>query len=304
MKTTLLDGYQLAENHKQLLLPKVQQLEVKPVIAAILFTEDAGSVLYTGLKQQMATDLGMGYEIYTFSLKDEVQQVVEQIKKLNQTDSITGIIVQKPWRQRFIEVNQLEVEQGKEQFKAWWNQLITAIEPTKDVDGLHPATLQAIKAGRANEVMLPATCRAVLALMAEAFQTDKLLNYLQEHNLKVVIIGKSDLLGQPLDALLQAEKISSEMIGSQELKTRIEQGIYLTDADVVVTATGRRKLVTGELIKEGAVVIDVGEPVGDVDLDSVMNKAKAVTPVPGGVGPMTVISLLENATDLVWGDIL
>ena len=89
------------------------------------------------------------------------------------------------------------------------------------------------------------------------------------------------------------------MIGSQELSKRIEQKVFLTDADLIISATGRRKLVTGALIKTGAVIIDVGEPQGDVDLTSVLNKAKAVTPVPGGVGPMTVICLLENTIELL-----
>jgi 5,10-methylene-tetrahydrofolate dehydrogenase/methenyl tetrahydrofolate cyclohydrolase len=99
--------------------------------------------------------------------------------------------------------------------------------------------------------------------------------------------------------LLKSQNLSVEMIGSQELNDRIEQGIALTDADIIVSATGRRKLVTGELIKAGAIVVDVGEPQGDVDLASVLSKASVVTPVPGGVGPMTVVCLMENAIKLV-----
>jgi methylenetetrahydrofolate dehydrogenase (NADP+)/methenyltetrahydrofolate cyclohydrolase len=294
MQTKILDGYQLAEQRKQLLQPRVKTLleqGIKPVIAAVLFTEDAGSVLYTDLKREMAQDLGMGYQVYSYSLQDRVEEPVTKIKELNRDENVTGIIVQKPWRSRWIEVNQLEEKEGKQQFVSWWEQLINAIKPTKDVDGLHSNWQE-------QHQVLPATCQAVLTMISEAYQTDELFEYLQTNQLKTVILGKSDLLGQPLFALLQSNNCSAEMIGSQELLERIEQGKSLFDADVIVTATGRRNLITGKLIKAGAVVIDVGEPQGDVDLQSVLGKASALTPVPGGVGPMTVISLMENAVKL------
>lgn len=288
MKTQILDGYQLAEQHKKSLQTRVKTLEVKPVIAAILFVEDTGSVLYTNLKQEMAQNLGIGYQVFTYSLRDGVGEPVKKIQQLNKDSAVTGIIVQKPWRNRWLKVRNLEGKDGKQQFDDWWQKLVITIEPSKDVDGLHPGT-----------EVLPATCRAVIGLLKLAFSTDQLFEHLKNNQLKVVILGKSDLLGKPLFSLLQSEKIAVEMIGSQELKERIEQGISLRDADVIVTATGRRKLITGEMVKDGVVVIDVGEPKGDMDFDEVKNKAKAITPVPGGVGPMTVISLMENAVDLL-----
>ena len=273
----------------------------KPAIAAVLFREDSGSVLYTDLKREMAENLGIGYQVYEYSLKDDISQAVKQIKQLNRDSAITGIIVQKPWLNLWIEARKLETEEGKAQFTQWWQQLVTAIDLAKDVDGLHPLTLEAISDDTWQEKgrVLPATCKAVLALLKSAFETEDLFTTLNQQRLKVVILGKSDLLGQPLFALLQSKNIPSEMIGSAELKQRIEQGIALTDADIVVSATGRRKLVTGEMIEAGAVVIDVGEPQGDVDFTSVAAKAKALSPVPGGVGPMTVVSLMENAIDLI-----
>ncbi|OGJ38310.1 MAG: hypothetical protein A2383_03570 [Candidatus Pacebacteria bacterium RIFOXYB1_FULL_39_46] len=304
MQTQIIDGFQLAEQHRLALAPRVKELLAqgkKPSVAAILFVEDSGSVLYTKLKREMAQSLGINYQIFSYSLNDSVQQVASKIEELGRDAKVTGIIVQKPWRNLWIVTRKLELEQGKREFSAWWKQLTSAINPVKDVDGLHPSTLTAIQSGtwQIKNKVLPATCKAVIELAKEAFATEDLFAYLKNQQLKTIILGKSDLLGQPLFALLNSKKLLVEMIGSQELSKRIEQKVFLTDADLIISATGRRKLVTGALIKTGAVIIDVGEPQGDVDLTSVLNKAKAVTPVPGGVGPMTVICLLENTIELL-----
>lgn len=304
MKTVILDGYRLAEHHRSQLAPRVEKLLAegrKPAIAAILFTEDTGSTLYTRLKKEMAESLGMGYEVHTFSMGDPLESVVQISHDLNNNPAVTGIIIQKPWRQAWISFHQLEAEEGKARFAQWWQTLIESIDPAKDVDGLHPSTLEAIRHGTWMEEgkVLPATCRAVIALLEEAFQTNTLFEHLKTHTLKTVIMGKSDLLGQPLFSLLKSKNLSVEMIGSSELNMRIEQKIFLHDADIIVSATGRRKLITADLVKEGSVVIDAGEPQGDVDFANVALKARALTPVPGGVGPMTVISLMENAVSLV-----
>ncbi len=115
---------------------------------------------------------------------------------------------------------------------------------------------------------------------------------------KVIILGKSDLLGKPLYYLLKNGRVKVEMIGSKQLQQRIRQGVGLSDADVIISATGRPGLVTGEHLKTGVMLIDVGEPLGDVDFESVKDKASFITPVPGGVGPMTVVSLLQNVVKL------
>ncbi|MFH2118764.1 MAG: tetrahydrofolate dehydrogenase/cyclohydrolase catalytic domain-containing protein [Candidatus Paceibacterota bacterium] len=304
MNTKIIDGYQLAEQHRLALIPRVKELLAqgkKPSVAAILFVEDSGSVLYTNLKREMAESLGIDYQVFSYSINDSVRQIVDKVKELGRDPQITGIIVQKPWRNLWITTRKLELEQGKREFSAWWTALVSAINPTKDVDGLHPSTLTAIQTGdwQTKGKVLPATCRAVIELAKEAFSTTDLFTHLQNQQFKTVILGKSDLLSQPLFALLKSKKLSVEMIGSQELSKRIEQKVFLKDADLIISATGRRKLVTDELIKTGAVIIDVGEPQGDVDLASVLDKSSAVTPVPGGVGPMTVICLLENTIELL-----
>lgn len=300
MKTIILDGYQLAFYYQKKLLDEARALrlsETKLVIAAILFHEDIGSQLYTRLKKELAEDLGIEYRVFSFSVVDDQQKIIDKLQKLNKQTDITGIIIQKPWRKTWIKASGYSMEEGKDKFGKWWRELVSVLDINKDVDGLHPSNLSTLQEGgwRAKGRVLPATCQATIRLLEKAFETEHLFAHLRDNSLKTVIIGKSDLLGQPLYAVLSSKKCSVEMIGSQELKTRIEDNIFLKDADVIVTATGRKNLINGSMVKEGSVIIDVGEPNGDVDQDSVMNIAAAVTPVPGGVGPMTVVSLMENA---------
>jgi len=249
----------------------------------------------------MAESLGIGYQVHTFSINDPVELAIKKIHELNQDNQVSGIIVQKPWRQTWLTTKGLTAEKGNLEFRQWWWQLTTAITLRKDVDGLHPKTLESIQLGtwQKEGKVLPATCKAVIELLKAAFTTTKLFDHLRKKHLKTIILGKSDLLGQPLFAVLQTEECSVEMIGSQELNERIAQKKFLLDADILVSATGRAKLITGELVKEGVVAIDVGEPKGDLDFEGVATKAAVITPVPGGVGPMTVVSLMENAVELI-----
>ena len=304
MSAIILDGYQLAEQHRKQLEQKALLLRahgLPPVVASVLFVEDAGSTLYTELKRQMAESLGIGYQVHTFSINDPVELAIKKIHELNQDNQVSGIIVQKPWRQTWLTTKGLTAEKGNLEFRQWWWQLTTAITLRKDVDGLHPKTLESIQHGtwQKEGKVLPATCKAVIELLKAAFTTTKLFDHLRKKHLKTIILGKSDLLGQPLFAVLQTEECSVEMIGSQELNERIAQKKFLLDADILVSATGRAKLITGELVKEGVVAIDVGEPKGDLDFEGVATKAAVITPVPGGVGPMTVVSLMENAVELI-----
>lgn len=300
----IFDGYRFAQEKEESLRARVTHLQTQgqqPHIAAILFEEDMGSQLYTRLKREAAARVGIIYDVFSFSMRDPVGLVVAKIAELNADPAVTGIIIQKPWRASWIEI----VGGTKADFTQWWQKLVGSLQLSKDVDGLHPQTLAAIKDGswQTRGMVLPATAKAVLDILQVAEQqliasnqTDispegSLINY--------CIIGKSDLLGQPLFYELQNQGKKVEMIGSKELKSKIEQGIGLRDKQVVITATGRNKLITGELLSPGTVVIDVGEPKPDVDRDSVAQVASFLTPVPGGVGPVTVVSLLENAVDLL-----
>lgn len=269
---------------------------VEITVAALLFTEDSGSRLYTRLKGEAAARSGISYRVYEFSLSDSIEAVQAKIAQLNADTTITGIIIQKPWRktwQKFQNGNQLK------SYSAWWSALVSKLDIKKDVDGLHPESLQAIKAGTWQEEgrVLPATAQAVVTILDDfSVQTHKSLT-----TYNITIIGKSDLLGTPLFFELQRRGVECELIGRAGLQEKIESGVGLTNADIIISATGVSGLITARLIGEGAVLVDVGEPQPDVDLESVLSSGKVsfITPVPGGVGPLTIACLLQNAVKLV-----
>ena len=198
-------------------------------------------------------------------------------------------------------------------FNTWWQRLVSVIEPEKDIDGLSPTTLAAIKDGTWEEKGLvpPATAKAVF----------KIVNtYISDWpEKKIAIIGKSDLVGKPLYYLFRhaleeevwATSISCRLeedeeddlekqlvlLGKKELNELVNSGQMLKQFDIVISATGRSGLINASMVKEGVALIDVGEPKGDVH-PSAYKKASLYTPVPGGVGPVTVVSLMENGVEL------
>ncbi len=304
----IFDGYQTAEARAIELEQQTQALTkqgIKVKIAAIVFEEDQGSLLYTDLKAQLAQRLNIDYDRYYFSLADQpLKSVQALIKKLNQDPGVTGIIIQKPWKKTW--KSHREAADNQLAFNDWWQQLTSALRLDKDVDGLHPKTMAAIKAGIWKEqgLLLPATAQAVLRILQQAEQRINQLNQTKgkaDYDLKqrkFIIIGRSDLLGKPLYAVLKQNGYQAENVGRKGLKQRIDQGNYLKDIDVIITATGRTKLITADMIKNQSVVIDVGEPRPDVDFEQVKNKCLFITPVPGGVGPMTVVELMANGLSL------
>ncbi|HYD34588.1 MAG TPA: tetrahydrofolate dehydrogenase/cyclohydrolase catalytic domain-containing protein [Vitreimonas sp.] len=290
----IFDGNQAAQAKEAQLKTRVAALREQNIhlkIAAILFTEDSGSVLYTRLKQEAAERVGMIYEVYTHSMADDIAPVQAEIEALNQDPTVTGIIIQKPGKARWLEL--AGAEKSNEDFQAWWTSLVSRLDEKKDVDGLHPATLAAVENNtwKQEKKVLPATAKAVLEILRQSQQLAP--------DRKVIILGKSDILGKPLFYEFKNQGFQVEMIGSKELNQRIEQKKYLLDADIIVSATGRQGLIIGDLVKNGVVVVDVGEPKPDVDFATVAPKASFITPVPGGVGPITVISLLENCVELI-----
>lgn len=327
--TLIFNGESLAKQKALKLKKKVVVYHAKgvyPKIAAIFFEEDSASALYTSLKKQTAENLGLDYQAKAFSFKDSAQKIQDYIKDLSADSSITGIIIQKPWTKKWLE----HLPNGD--FTKWWSSLVSQIATkkthgvNKDVDGLTLETLNSIRAGEwmQNEMVLPATARAVLSILKDYRENvDGEFNYLQE---KILIIGRSDLLGKPLYwhiknlmkkgamipvafgeacqiALSQAQQIENncevKLVGKKGLEEILEQRKSLKDFRVIISATGHKNLITGNMIAENSILIDVGEPHGDIDLPSCLNKAEFVTPVPNGVGPMTVVSLMANALDLL-----
>jgi methylenetetrahydrofolate dehydrogenase (NADP+)/methenyltetrahydrofolate cyclohydrolase len=328
--TVIFDGEQLAKHKARKLKAKVADYKTRGTalkVAAIFFKEDAASALYTSLKRQTAAELGIEYQAHAFSFTTPVSEIQAHINELNQDPIVTGIIIQKPWTRKWLEV----VGEGGD-FAAWWASLVSQIATkashgvNKDVDGLAPATLEAIKRGTwmTEGMVLPATARAVLSILKDyRANVDPDFSYLTEN---VLIIGRSDLLGRPLywhikhlmergatipatfgqacqvavqSAQAIGKKCEVKLVGKKELNDLIEQKKSLSDFRVIISATGHKNLITGDLIAAHSILIDVGEPQGDINLQSCLNKADFITPVPNGVGPMTVISLMANAVDLV-----
>jgi methylenetetrahydrofolate dehydrogenase (NADP+)/methenyltetrahydrofolate cyclohydrolase len=306
----IFDGKQLAEEKELQLKERVAVLAAqgkKLKIAAVLFAEDAGSIIYTRLKKEAAERIGIEYQVDTFSLKSGVEEIMTHIHKLNDDASITGIIIQKPWRQTWEAVSMVygSPQDVRQAFGAWWILLTSQIELSKDVDGLHPKTLAAIDTGdwKENGRVMPATAAAVFTILKQAAQK---LDGVEESEFwqwlaqkKVAVLGKSDIVGKPIYFELKSHQIDVEMLGSAELKRKVEQQKALFDKDIIISATGRKHLITTELVSDNTIFIDVGEPQPDMDQASLAEKASFLTPVPGGVGPLTVVSLLENAVTLV-----
>lgn len=303
----IFDGISTAAKKEATIAQDVARLAVagkKIAIGAIVFSQDSGSQLYTRLKSEAASRVGIQYLPYQFSITDAPELVIGRIAALNEDPKITGIIIQKPTK-KIWQAAQQQVDAAG--FVHWWTALTSAIEPSKDVDGLHPSTLTAIEQGiwRKQGRVLPATCQAVLEILESvpqplSAQGDTIsVEATSTTKDKVLIVGKSDLLGIPLYGVLKAQGRAVELLTRKDLEARKESGQLLQDGRVVVSATGFPGLITGEMVQDGVVLIDVGEPRPDVAVASIERKAAFLTPVPGGVGPMTVVCLLENAVKLV-----
>lgn len=285
----IFDGIAFAKQREQHLKERVSQLiqrGSRPSIASIVFTEDPGSRLYTQKKLEAAQRVGIDFQPIFFSLQDATQQVIDAIDKLNTDLSVTGVMIQKPSKQLW------EKRAGEGDFSKWWHSLVMNIKPKKDVDGLTPTTQQAVKDGTwiAKGLVLPATAQAILLVLeqAQVSKTDS-----------IAIIGRSDIVGSPTFFALKKLGYQPILLGRADLANRIASDQQLKEFDVVMSATGVEHLIKGSMLKQGVILVDVGEPKPDIDRQSVEDIASFLSPVPGGIGPITVICLLENLLTLL-----
>lgn len=241
----------------------------KGKLRVMLVGDDSASIIYLGLKKKLFLSLGIGFEERMFSKKASVFEIVKHIQQANFDDSVRGIMVQLPFPDDWDNRKKMSV--------------IESIDFKKDVDCLTKKRLKFISL--AGQSLLPATVKAVfLILESIGINKNTLLGK------KVSVLGKSDLIGKPTAKLL---KESGATVFICDSKTR-NIADKTVNSDIIISATGKHKLVKPDMIKAGAVVIDVGEPKGDVDFEKVKNLASFITPVPGGVGPVTISCLLEN----------
>ena len=243
-----------------------------PGLATVLVGDDEASRIYVGGKQRACEEVGMrslGHELGGDTSREELLEVLGE---LNRSPEVHGIVLQLPLPD--------QLDQAE---------MTGAIDPAKDVDGLTPANAGLLAQGR--PALVPATPAGVIELLRA--------NGTHLEGARAVVIGRSVLVGRPLVSLLLGENATVTVCHS---RTR-DLAAVCASADVLVAAVGRRRLVGGDMIKPGATVIDVGINrteeglVGDVDFEAARKKAGAITPVPGGVGPMTIAMLLRNTLD-------
>jgi methylenetetrahydrofolate dehydrogenase (NADP+)/methenyltetrahydrofolate cyclohydrolase len=237
-------------------------------LATILVGDDPASAIYIRLKHQAAQDAGINSNDIRLPQETTEEEVLEQIAALNADDSIDGILVQLPLPDHLDEAR-----------------VISAVDPAKDVDGIHPLNAGRLYLGR--PTLVPATPVGIMALFAEYD--------IELEGARAVVVGRSDIVGKPVAHLLLQSHATVTICHSRTRDLARET----LDADVLVVAAGRAWLVTADMVKHGATVVDVGMnrteagPVGDVE-PAAMEVAGHMTPVPGGVGPMTIACLLAN----------
>lgn len=270
MAARIIDGEAVAAKVRERVRTEVAELPSPPGLATILVGDDPASAVYVRKKREDSAEVGI--ESFHHEPGGDVSQaeLAALIASLNADRRVHGILLQVPLPDHLDQ-----------------DPLIGAIDPAKDVDGLTPVNAGLLAQDRP-EAMVSCTPVGVIELLREAG--------VELEGARAVVIGRSILVGKPLAALLLAANATVTHCHS---RTR-ELGSICREADVVVAAAGRPNLITGEMVREGATVIDIGtnrvdgKLVGDVDFDSVAERAGAITPVPGGVGPMTRAMLLVN----------
>lgn len=270
---TIMDGKALSLKLKEQMKQRIAQLKqqgINPKLVVVLVGDNSASQVYVRNKHKSCGEVGIESEVITMPEQTTQQELLEVVERLNQDETVDGILVQLPLPKQIDEKT-----------------VLRSILPEKDVDGFHPVNVGLLSIG--DECFAPATPSGIIAMF-------------QEYGIDIagkncVVIGRSNIVGKPMAALLLKNNATVTICHS---KTE-DLASYTRRADVVIVATGRRHTLTAEMVKEGAVVVDVGmnrneqgKLCGDVDYEEVKEKASFITPVPGGVGPMTITELLEN----------
>ncbi|MBI0032602.1 tetrahydrofolate dehydrogenase/cyclohydrolase catalytic domain-containing protein [Lactobacillus sp. M0396] len=272
----LLDGKQLANIRADVLQKQVLKLKkagIQPQFCVINIGNDPSSKIYLKTKKRRADQIGIKQKLFQLPSTVTQKNLLELIDRLNNEKDVNGIVIQLPVPKQII-----------------LNEALAAIDPDKDVDCLTPANVGRLWQG--DHFVEPATAHGILALLDHYHISLKGKN--------AVIIGRSSIVGKPLAALL-LERDATVSILHLKTKNLTE---YTKKADILVSATGEHNLVTADMIKKNAVIIDVGisrfngKIVGDVDFEHVAPIASFITPVPGGIGPLTVESLMEQVIQL------
>jgi methylenetetrahydrofolate dehydrogenase (NADP+)/methenyltetrahydrofolate cyclohydrolase len=271
----LLEGKPLAEKIKEAIKLEVGSLKNKPVLASIMVGENAGAAAYVKSQSKAAENLGIEYRLQNLPQDTTEAALIEFVRKLNSDNSVNGIIIQMPLPATID-----------------YKRISQFISPDKDIEGMHPANIGKILFGKAR--LIPCTAASAMELLNSTG--------IDLYGKEVVIVGHSEIVGKPL-ALLLLDKFATVTvchIGTSKAG-KLEE--HVKKAEILIVAVGRAGLIKGDWIKEGAVVIDVGinrvndKIVGDVEFEAAQKRAAFITPVPGGVGPLTVTMLMRNLVE-------
>ena len=273
MSDKIIDGKKISSEIINEIADEVSKMNVKPCLAMILVGENSASQVYVRNKEKASIKAGFDSKLVRFDETVSEQEIIEAIKKMNNDEKIHGFIVQLPLPKHINQKN-----------------IIEAISPLKDADGFTTTNLGNMFIGK--KCILPATARGVMLLL------EKTVPDISGKN--VVIVGASNIVGKPLAVLLM-NKLATVTICNIKTKNLFE---HTKNADIIISAAGKANLITKEMVKENAVIIDVGINMlkngsfcGDVCANVV--EIAFLTPVPGGIGPMTVAMLLKNTLDCI-----
>jgi len=283
MSAKIISGTEVAKTIREELKIEVAELKEKhdivPGLVTILVGEDPASQSYVSAKNKTAHALGIHSEQVTLTADTSEQDLLAIVDKYNKDKNIHGILVQLPLPKHINETN-----------------VLYAIDPAKDVDGFHPVNVGKMVVGE--ECFLPCTPHGILELLVRSG--------VETSGAEVVVIGRSNIVGKPIaNLMLQKRKGGNATVTLCHTRTK-DMAAHCKRADIIIAAVGVPKMVTADMVKDGVVIIDVGVNrigktaegkailAGDVDFDAVKEKASYITPVPGGVGPMTITMLMKN----------
>lgn len=284
MSAVIIDGKQIAADVRAEVAAKVSQLKEKgilPCLAVILVGENPASVSYVTGKRKALAEVGMADRSIQLPESTSEAELLELIASLNADASVHGILVQLPLPKHIAE-----------------DKVIMAIDPSKDVDGFHPVSVGNLMIGRPG--FLPCTPHGIIVLLKKMG--------IETSGKHAVVIGRSNIVGKPVSILLARKDVNCTVTmchtGTKNMAEITRQ------ADIIVVASGHPYTLTGDMVREGAVVIDVGvnripdaskksgfRLIGDCDFDDLVEKTSFITPVPGGVGPMTIAMLMQNTLE-------
>ncbi len=268
----IIDGKKIAQEVRNEVKSEVEELKsrgINPGLAVVLVGENPASLVYVRQKERACEEVGIASYKYTLPEDTTEEKLLSVVEELNHNENIHGILVQLPLPEHLDE-----------------KKVIEKISTEKDVDGFHPLNMGRLFVGEPSFV--PCTPQGVIELIERSGFEIK--------GKKAVIVGRSNIVGKPVAMLLLMRHATITICHTRTKDLSAET----RQADILVVAAGRPQVITGDMVKEGVVVIDVGinrvdgKLVGDVDFESVKEKAAAITPVPGGVGPMTVAMLMKN----------